>query len=207
MKVLDKVPSLEEVLFSKTKALIFDMDGTLLNTELVHAQGLLEIIKGTGHSASELLEQFCGVAEPQVFKTLLDKKILSNINFEEFVNQKNSNFEVLLEDKDLLSKLLHTELKELIIEAKNKGIKIALVTASERGTTELFLKKLKLHDLFNIVITRNDTEKTKPDPMPYTTCFKELGIEPDESIIFEDSLTGLAAAKASEANFYKVSWY
>lgn len=211
MNVLSKVPELESILKEQTKALIFDMDGTLLNTEVVHAEGLHQIVKSlhtdSKYSVTQLLEEFCGVAEPEVFRILKEKNIIENISFDDFILEKNKNFEFILADENILAKLFHSELGEFIKAAKNKGIKIALVTASERGTTELFLTKLNLKDLFDIIITRNDTEQTKPHPMPYIHCFNQLGIEAGESIIFEDSETGLASAKASKANFYKVTWY
>ena len=207
MNVLKSVPKLDDIVLSNTKALIFDMDGTLLNTELVHAEALSKLLKDSNHNAQRLLSDFCGVAEPEVFRILKDRNVITTKSFDEFVEDKNIEFEKILKDDELKDKLLLPDLKKLIEDARERGIKVALVTASESNTTELFLSKLKIKNLFDLVITRNDTEKTKPDPMPYLHSFKKLKIKSDEAFIFEDSKTGIAAARASEAKFYKVTWY
>jgi HAD superfamily hydrolase (TIGR01509 family) len=207
MNVLKSVPKLSDIVFKNTKALIFDMDGTLLNTELVHAEALSKLLSDSNHNSERLLNDFCGVAEPEVYRILKDRKVISTGNFDDFIEQKNLEFEKILQDGELMKKLLLPELKSLIEEARSLGLKIALVTASESNTTELFLSKLKIKNLFDLVITRNDTEKTKPDPMPYTHSFKKLKVKEDEVLIFEDSTTGIASARASKAKFFKVTWY
>ena len=66
---------------------------------------------------------------------------------------------------------------------------------------------MKLTRLFDIIITREDTEKSKPGPMPYTFCFSKLNLKSDEAVLFEDSVVGLAAANAASRNVFKVEWY
>jgi HAD superfamily hydrolase (TIGR01509 family) len=207
MNVLKTVPKLSDIISRNTKALIFDMDGTLLNTELVHAQALSKFLNDSNHNIERLLNDFCGVSEPEVFRILKDRNVITTKNFDEFIEQKNIEFENILKDDELLAKLFLPELKDLILEAKSKNIKIAIVTASESNTTELFLSKLKIKNLFDLIVTRNDTERTKPDPMPYIHSLSKLKVKHDEVIIFEDSETGLAAARASKAQFFKVTWY
>ena len=207
MNILKSVPSLNSIISENTKALIFDMDGTLLNTELVHAEALSKFLNDSNHNIERLLNDFYGVSEPEVYRILKHRNVITTKNFEEFVEDKNSEFKQLLKNSELTEKLLLPELKEMILEAKSKKIKIALVTASESNTTELFLSKLKIKNLFDLIITRNDTEKTKPDPMPYIYSFKKLKVKSDEVLIFEDSETGMASARKSGAKFYKVTWY
>ena len=127
------------------------------------------------------------MSEPEVFRILKDRKIITTKSFDEFIEQKNIEFENLLKNDELLDRLFLPELKDLILEAKSKNIKIAIVTASESNTTELFLSKLKIKNLFDLIITRNDTERTKPDPMPYIHSLSKLKVNHDEVIIFEDS--------------------
>jgi beta-phosphoglucomutase len=207
MNILKSVPSLSSIVSENTKALIFDMDGTLLNTELVHAEALYKFLNDSNHNIERLLSDFCGVSESEIFRILKDRNVITTKGFDEFIEQKNMEFEKLLESDELVERLFLPELKDFILEARSKNIKIALVTASERDTTELFLSKLKIKNLFDLIITRNDTKKTKPDPMPYIHSFQKLKVKSDEVIIFEDSETGIAAARDSRAKFFKVTWY
>lgn len=209
---LDTVPSFNECLaYNKSaKAFIFDMDGTLLNSEILHARALMELLHNANQSfeLNGLLEEFKGVSEPDVLSILIDRGIVAtDTDIQSFVAEKNRYFEKYLAEESTQKILIHEAIKEVLLSAKEKKLKVALVTASEGSTTKLLLEKLNLTELFDIIITRDDTEKSKPDPMPYLHCFKQLGLNKDEVLIFEDSETGLAAAAASEAIFIKVNWY
>ena len=202
----NKVPNILDINLNQIEAVIFDMDGTLLNSEVLHAKALLELIGNNGDE-QQLLKDFVGVAEPSVYETLLKRNIIPQISFDEFIDLKNKCFKDILKNKDVSSKLLDKDLFQLIKKFKDRGLKVALVTASERGTTDIFMNELNLLEYFDIILTRNDTEKSKPDPMPYQRSFELLDIEPHQALIFEDSKTGLESAMRSEANVCKVSWY
>jgi beta-phosphoglucomutase len=211
---LNKVPTLENLALDNIKAVIFDMDGTLLNSEVLHARALQELLatskknsKKTSFSADKLIKSFIGVAEPDVYKKLLELDIIPSISFNEFIDLKNAEFKIILKNKDISTRLLNSELLALIKDLKSKNYKIALVTASERGTTDLFMQELNISSLFDIILTRDDTEKSKPDPMPYLKSFELLDIKGNEALIFEDSNTGLESAIKSGGNVCKASWY
>ena len=203
----NKVPPIKDINLENIQAVIFDMDGTLLNSEIIHAQALLQLLGDTSEDVENLLREFVGVAEPDVYQTLLEKNIIPNITFDEFLNLKNSSFRQILKNKEVVAKLLDKKILKLIKNLKEKKMIVALVTASERETTQIFLDELKISDYFDLILTRNDTEKTKPDPMPYLKSFELLKIEPHQALIFEDSITGLEAAVKSNANVCKVAWY
>ena len=213
MAVLSNVPSLSQLKnkFSNIEALIFDMDGTLLNSEVLHAKALHLLLEDAAHvdiDFHELLQRFKGLSEPDVLAMLIDKGIVEQgTDIEGFIEQKNAYFEKFLEVEDIKAGMIYPEMINLLKEARAKKLKVAIVTASERTTTDLFINNLGIRELFDIIITRDDTEKTKPDPMPYLHSFEKLSLEPEKTIIFEDSDTGHAAAVASGGNVLKVNWY
>ncbi len=207
MNELSRVPTYSELKEEGIKSLIFDMDGTLLNSEVLHEKALIELLGKKKEPTRELLDLFVGVAEPYVHKTLLTKEIIDPISFTDFVKLKNEKFVEFLKDKEVFDQVLNPKVVELIDEARSDGLKVALVTASEKNTTDIFLDSLNLKGKFDLILTREDTEKTKPNPMPYLEAFKRLGFNASECIIFEDSIIGLQAAMESKANVYKVSWY
>lgn len=205
-----KVPNLSQLELKNIKAVIFDMDGTLLNSEILHAKGLEALLRKANLKeeidSKELIKSFVGVAEPDIFAKLIELELLENISFDEFIDLKNEQFSKTLNEDSIVSKLLSDELYDLILELKKK-YKVALVTASEEGTTRIFMEKLDIKSLFDVILTRNDTEKSKPDPMPYLKSFEKLGVKGSEALIFEDSTTGIDAALSAGGNVCKVSWY
>lgn len=86
----------------------------------------------------------------------------------------------------------------LVKELQSKGVKTALVSASPRNIVNAVLDNLG-HDLFPFSISANDVENTKPDPEGYLKAATIAGAKIADSLIFEDSLTGMKAAKASGA--------
>ena len=213
MEPLLKIPTLKEVLrkFSNVEALVFDMDGTLLNSEVLHAKALHVLLQESENidiDYLELLERFKGVSEPGVLQMLIDMKIVPmGTDIEAFIQQKNDHFEKFLANDQVKDLIIDPLMVELLKEAKTKKLKLAIVTASERSTTNLFVDRLGIRDFFDFIITRDDTEKTKPDPMPYLHSFKELKIDASKALIFEDSETGYEAAVASGGQVQKVCWY
>lgn len=87
---------------------------------------------------------------------------------------------------------------ELVRELQLNGIKTALVSASPRNIVDAVLDNLG-HDLFPFSISSDDVSKTKPDPEGYLKAANIAGVNINECLIFEDSLTGIRAATASGA--------
>jgi beta-phosphoglucomutase len=211
MTLLSKVPTLKEIKnkFKAVNAIIFDMDGTLINSEVLHAKALFDLIgDNTRFNAEELLLNFKGVAEPDVVKMLIQMGILEEgIDLDQFIIQKNLIFKKFLAQKEILATIVYPEIIELLNAIKSEKLSLALVTASERSTTHLFLSELNLIHYFDHIITREDTERSKPDPMPYLLSFSKMDIRPENAVIFEDSDTGYKAATSSGANVLRVNWY
>ena len=88
-------------------------------------------------------------------------------------------------------------LLDLLDWAEGSGIKIALVTNAPRLNADHMLEVLGLAGRFKVEITIEEVERGKPDPLPYLTAIERLGISAGEAIAFEDSPSGMRAAKAA----------
>ncbi len=86
---------------------------------------------------------------------------------------------------------------EYLQEAKEMGLKIALASSSSREWVIPFLEELQIRDYFEVIKTREDVEKVKPDPALYRVAIEDLGVDSSEAVVFEDSLNGLKAAIAA----------
>jgi HAD superfamily hydrolase (TIGR01509 family) len=193
------------------KAVFFDMDGTLFNTEPMHANALWSLIEDKGLNS---LSWERGIIEKpedfEVFKGMSDDAVFSYLSSSlgseatELIDKKNKWFE---KNGDTLHEYFPQEIKEFLLNLKEKGIKLALVSASQREVIDLFLKELDMAELFDVTIGASDVKNAKPSPEPYERAMLACGVTPREVVIFEDSLPGLQSAEASGARAYRAAWF
>ncbi|WP_058302954.1 HAD family hydrolase [Gorillibacterium timonense] len=176
------------------KAIVFDFDGTIIDTETAWFVALRDIYKTYGVDLS--LELYSGCIGTS----------LHTFNPYEYLNTHHN----LGVDSDELRKVVrarHTELmqeekirpgvREYLEQAKEAGLKIGLASSSDREWVERHLKQLGLYDFFDCIRTANDVEKVKPDPALYRKTLEGLGVSVDEAVAIEDSPNGMRAAVAA----------
>lgn len=213
MEVLTTFPTLEALQrgHEGLRALLFDMDGTLFRTEEVHGEALRHMADSWGlkppFPPEEVEARLKGLADMQVWELARGwEGFPSGLTAEEFVIEKNKRLLALIPNisaDQWTSKQLH----KLLSDARAQGMATGLVTSSERVVTDLLLKQAGVRELFDLVVTLQDVEHAKPHPYPYLKAMISLGVGPRETIIFEDSPTGLKAAQASGARFIHVEWW
>ncbi len=207
MKELTDIPTLDDLELDGVRAVVFDMDGTLLNSEILHTRALKHFVPRPSNTSKKLIEQLTGVCELEAYEKLLSHQMIPKLSYSEFIDLKNEKFSEYLNDESVLKTMVHENLLELIKNLKKEKYLVALVTASEKSTTELFFNKLGLNEYFDLILSRGDAEKSKPDPLPYLNCFEKLSVNANESIVFEDSKTGIKAASSAGAHVIKANWY
>lgn len=199
----NKVPTvahLKEKYPTATVAL-WDMDGTLFDSEVIHMDTMLDIMGITPPLSPDhlrLKHECTGLTDDQVLKKLQSEGLLTQYTAEEFVAIKDQRFTKALQECDM-SLILLPDVEKLFEELRAHDFKIALVTSSERYTTDLLMEKSGFLKYFEFTITKQDVTNPKPHPEPYLKAMERLGVSPEQAIIFEDSITGLAAAKAAGA--------
>lgn len=209
----NKVPLIKKIKndYPDVKALFFDMDGTLFNTESIHAQALFKMALKyqirPPFDEKTVYELMVGKADHLLFDIIKEwEGVPSHWNHETFVAEKNDHFMELLNQTSHKSYFL-TDVQNLIMEAHSIGLFLGLVTSSEKIVTNELLRLTGLADIFQLVITRDDCPKHKPDPWPYIKATELSGFLNHEILIFEDSKVGLEAAMATGSHVIKVEWY
>ena len=207
------VPTLNELKsgFPSVKALFFDMDGTLFNTEAFHAGALQMISKEFGirppHDPHTVHQLLMGKADHLIFPIVKDwENFPKHWGVKDFIEAKNKYLIEILakENPDLYISPL---IRKLLNDARQENFFIALVTSSEKIITQELLKLSKLEEYFELILTRDDCPAHKPDPWPYLKAKSISGCEHSEILIFEDSNVGLEAALASHSHVIKAEWY
>jgi HAD superfamily hydrolase (TIGR01509 family) len=153
------------------------------------------------------LEKYYGMTDTMVLK--LELPYLSDLEVEKTIEKKN------LRLIELFKILNHEEKKNFITPGlfsfldmlKKENKKLAVVSASEDIIVQETLKCFEISHLIPLQMGRGQTIKTKPDPDPYLEAMNRLKSSPKETIIFEDSPTGLKAAHASNAQVIRITGF
>jgi len=174
------------------KALIFDMDGTLVHSDPVHLEAFAAVLKDEGVAIDEEIyrSKIIGRTNEAIFASLLPH--LPVDRHEAYADEKEATFRRIATQLKPLEGLL-----DLLDWADGSRIKIALVTNAPRLNADHMLEVLGLAGRFKVEITIEEVERGKPDPLPYLTAIERLGISAGEAIAFEDSPSGMRAAKAA----------
>ena len=174
---------------------IFDMDGTLLNTERFYTQGWLETADKFGVERNpELAKAMSGSAVtdmPEImhrFYPGIDAaKYLSIV-----VDFVKSESEKTLE--------LMPGVKEILEYFKSQNVVMAVASSSLKNVVDANLTRTGIRDYFKVVIGGNQIKNGKPAPDIFLKAAEELGVAPDDCYVFEDSLNGVRAGHAAGAS-------
>lgn len=190
--------------FMKIKCIIFDIDGVLTNTKELHFLSLntaLDKICGFTISPEDHLSNFEGLSTKEKLNRLLnDKKIKeSDIKLIELEKQNQTFFRLKQSVK------VNYNLIDVFRYLKEKeNLKIFVATNSIRRSTHIILASLGIFEYIDGYICNEDIRNPKPHPEIYLNVMIKAGVAPSETLIVEDSPTGLEAAKKSGANILAV---
>ena len=176
------------------KALIFDFDGLIVDTETVIYESWAEIYEKNGQ-----------ILELNTYKNCVGsdfEKFHPGIELEKRTGKKFNWATIDAEREELIRKRLEqqkerTGIRYFIEYAKGKGLELAIASSSSKNWVLGWINKLGLRRHFSALANRDDVQKIKPDPELFLTAANFLGIHPSEALIFEDSENGLRAATAA----------
>jgi beta-phosphoglucomutase len=179
----------------KLKALLFDLDGTLIDSEFFHYELWNEVLEEWGGKLTyeEWLKNHAGIPLPKNAQTLSDRFNIQT-PLQKLIERREGLTLERLKTKDVKLMPYVTEVLDFF---EAKGLTMALVTSSPRKDVEAIFERNGLDKYFKLIITRSEVTKSKPDPESYHVCVEKLGLANDECIAFEDTINGLKSAKAA----------
>ena len=178
--------------FTKVKAVLFDLDGTLIDSEIFTEKIMRAYLKNENLPADVFeYEAFHGVTWLQIEKTVCDSfpqlqsRDLAGV-FEQEFHRRVMN--------ESPAQILGS--RQAVCDAA-EHFRCAVVSSSNRATVNHVVTSLKLDDIVEVKVCAEDVTKSKPNPECFLKAAQELGLTPEECLVFEDSIAGLTAAKAA----------
>lgn len=176
------------------KAVIFDLDGLLIDSEIISYKIYKEMLSEFGHdfSIEEYAQNYSGKTEVKNVTNLIDTYSLP------FTIETGLIKVLKIEDKFIEQGIdLKTGAKELLKYLKDKGFKTAIASSSTKDRALTILKKYNFIEYFNDFVFGDEVEKGKPNPDIFLKACDKLLEKPEECLVLEDSEAGIQAAHSA----------
>lgn len=187
---------------SKIKAVLFDMDGVLIEAKEWHYEALNRALDLFGMPISRFdhLTTFDGLPTRKKLEMLSLERGLP-VQLHEFINEMKQQYTM---------ELVHTQCKPVfaheyaLSNLKARGYRLAVCSNSVRNTVESMMQKSGLLTYLDYLVSNQDVVKGKPDPEMYLNAINYFELRPDECLIVEDNENGIKAARAAGSHLLVV---
>jgi HAD superfamily hydrolase (TIGR01509 family) len=177
------------------RAVVFDMDGLMFNTEDVYTLAGVEVLRRRGHEfTAELKHKMMGMQPRPAFERMIAHCRLAD-TWEQLAEESNRVFHNLLDGRLAMM----PGLLELLDALERAAIPKAVCTSSSRELVAACLRPFKLRERFEFVLTAEDIVHGKPHPEIYLTAAQRFATPPAEMLVLEDSENGCRSAAAAGA--------
>jgi beta-phosphoglucomutase family hydrolase len=174
------------------QAVIFDMDGTMVNNMEYHQIAWREFFKhhGINITDEEFKKSLSGKKNDKIFTTIFNRQ-LSPEEIQKYNEEKETLYREIYKKEIQEVNGLHNMINQL---KKNK-IQLAIATTAPKKNRDFILTALKLQNQFEVILGDEDVTQGKPSPEIYIKTAQQLGVAPEKCLVFEDSPPGVAAGK------------
>ncbi len=179
----------------KIEAVVFDMDGVLIEAKEWHYEALNRALEIFGYTITraEHLSTFDGLPTRTKLEMISKEKGLPRA-LHKFINELKQMYTV--EQVHMHCKPIFTH-EYALSTLKARGYKLGLASNSIRSTVELMMSKSNLATYLDVMLSNQDVEKPKPDPDMYLKAASMLGLPPAQCLVVEDNPNGIRAAEAA----------
>ena len=174
------------------RALLFDLDGTLAETDSLHLPTWVDALQPYGVEVDEQFyrDRISGRSTAEIVRELLPD--LTDEQGRSIGEAKEASFRERVSELEPLPGLV-----DFVIQGRDLGMRIALVTNAPEENVETILLALKLRDFFDVVVLADEVEAVKPDPAPYRAALEKISVPAEVALAFEDSVSGISSSVAA----------
>lgn len=174
------------------KAVIFDMDGVIIDSEPIHFEVDMQTMREFGVNISkDELNKYVGTTNEYMLNDLINKYKIQKSIKEILEYKMELTIRRIKETKINAISGIH----ELLISLKHNNIKTAIGSSSPKELIITVIEKFQLGKYFNCIVSGDEVKEGKPKPDIYLEVSKRIGVNPEECIVIEDSRNGVLAAK------------
>ncbi|HBN08999.1 MAG TPA: hydrolase [Cyanobacteria bacterium UBA8530] len=173
-------------------ALIFDMDGLLIDSEPLYQRTEKKILADYGITDFSILDEAFGMKNEEAFEMYVERLALPADPLELLDRCREQMLVLFKEELQLMPQA------EACLETfHRKGYPMALASGSMRALLDTAVGRFGLEKYFSVTVSGDDVEHGKPDPEIFLLAAKKLGVKPSDCLVFEDAIHGVTAAKAA----------
>jgi HAD superfamily hydrolase (TIGR01509 family) len=174
------------------RALLFDLDGTISETDSLHLPTWVDALQPFGVEVDEEFyrHRISGRNTAEIVRELLPD--LTDEQGRSIGDAKEASFRERASELEPLPGLV-----DFVERGRERGMWIALVTNAPEENVEAILPALKLRDFFDVVVLADDVGAVKPNPAPYSAALKKTRVPAERALAFEDSVSGIASSVAA----------
>lgn len=175
----------------KEIAVIFDMDGVIVHTNPYHSLAFRDFfsVRNLAPTEAEFAQHMFGKSNSYIFSHFFKRPIQG----EEFLRMEE-------EKEGLFRKIYEPHVTPIsgflkfISDLEDHQVKLGVATSAPAANLDLILSKVDLREKLGSILASEDVKKHKPDPEVYLSSARNLGVSPDQCLVFEDSFSGISAA-------------
>ncbi|EOD00449.1 HAD family hydrolase [Caldisalinibacter kiritimatiensis] len=188
-------------MFNKLKAVIFDLDGTIVDSMWIWKQIDIDFLAKRNIDLPDDLQK--AIEGMSFTETAIYFK--NRFNLEETVDEIKEEWNDMAYDFYTNKVTLKKGVREFIINLKEKDIKLGIGTSNSRELATQVLKKHDILKYFDTLRTSCEVDKGKPHPDVFLKVAEDLNVEPEDCLVFEDTYAGVLAAKRAGMNVFAVA--
>ncbi len=179
------------------QAIIFDMDGVIVDTEYVEfdaqRQFMRELLTNNQEITLEQHSQLVGLSVKEI-PAMIKKLCSSPLSVAEITERYQRFTQQLFSQLDYLS-IFRQDINKIIQFAKQNGIKLAVASSSRKAHIDNILSICGIKEEFDLIVSGENFQRSKPDPTIYRYTLDQLGVRAENAVAVEDSFYGMVAAK------------
>lgn len=199
VKDLEKLEKLTQLTEGLYKAFLYDCDGTLADNMHSHKAAFVKVADSYDIDLDDtIIDELAGWPTPLIAKEI-SKRYKTDFDPLLFAQQKSTVF------KDEF--VSNTQPISFVVEHLKRAhgrVKIGVVSGGSRGTVSRTLQVIGVDKYLDVLVCAGETERGKPYPDPFLAAAAQLGVKPEECIVFEDGDPGVQAAKAAGMKWIRI---
>ena len=174
------------------KAILFDMDGVLVNNLEIHRQAFAEFFRryGVERTFDELSRVF-GKGNDDIMGELMPADVVERVGIRQLGYEKEAIY------REIYAPIIEPQagLLEFLADSAKAGLRCAVGSSGYKANVDFVLDKCDIRRYFEATVAGDEVTRCKPDPEIYLTAAAKLGLSADECVVFEDAEAGIEAAK------------